>query len=372
MRTFLLCSLLITLIATATGYGLWAEDRPAAHYLSDLRIKLVANEGVPGDQGNLLAVEPQLVIGDFQSSQRLHLKLAAYLTEARNQGLLNAKTVVVLPEHIGSWLILNGEKDELYQATSAPEAMNWLMASNPLLFARALVHSKGPDRLHDARARMKAKSMATHYQQLFGGLAKEFGVTLVAGSIVLPEPYLKDGVLRTGAGSLYNVSLVFGADGRPLAEPQRQQFTPFSPRGAVIPEFKLIDTPAGRLAVLIGSDSWYPINYRTLEAKGVELIAIPASILGQDNWRQPWGGLQSKSQRNEIKLREGEVNEGDAWHRLTLEGQAASSHLRGTASVFLRSTLWNAGSNGQSFMIHQGQLNDPAPRHGARMLNLWL
>lgn len=219
---------------------------------------------------------------------------------------------------------------------------------------------------------MKARSMAADYQQLFGGLAKEFGVTLVAGSIVLPEPYLKDGVLRTGAGRLYNISLVFGADGRPLAEPQRQQFTPVSARGAITPEFKLVDTPAGRLAVLIGSDSWYPGNYRALEVQGVELIAIPASITGQDNWRQPWSGLQSKSQRDEITLRRGEVNEGEAWHRLTLEGQSGSSHLRGAVSVFLRSALWNSGSNGQSFITHQGQLNDPAPRHGARMLNLWL
>jgi hypothetical protein len=32
---------------------------------------------------------------------------------------------VVLPEHVGTWLMVSGEKDELYQA-SVEGAMNWL------------------------------------------------------------------------------------------------------------------------------------------------------------------------------------------------------------------------------------------------------
>jgi predicted amidohydrolase len=29
-------------------------------------------------------------------------------------------------------------------------------------------------------------------------------------------------------------------------------------------QLNVVDTPAGRLGILIGSDSWYPENYRTL------------------------------------------------------------------------------------------------------------
>jgi hypothetical protein len=86
--------------------------------------------------------------------------------------------------------MVSGEKDELYQATTLKEAMNWLAVSNPLKFLRALISAKGESRLDDAHLRMKAKGMAKDYQALFGGLAKEFNVTLVAGSIVLPEPSL--------------------------------------------------------------------------------------------------------------------------------------------------------------------------------------
>jgi hypothetical protein len=45
---------------------------------------------------------------------------------------------------------------------------------------------------------MKSKAMAKDYQALFGGLAKEFA-TLVAGSIVLPEPSIRDGQLMPAA-----------------------------------------------------------------------------------------------------------------------------------------------------------------------------
>lgn len=57
--------------------------------------------------------------------------------------------------------------------------------------------------------------MAEQYQTLFGGLAKEFGVTLVAGSIVLPEPAIDNGKLKLGSGPLYNSSVTFGSDGQP-------------------------------------------------------------------------------------------------------------------------------------------------------------
>jgi hypothetical protein len=171
MRKFLRFSFSMALLAAITAYAMWTADRPVGHYLSDLRIKLAVDQGIRADRGNLLGIQPELFPTDYQSPQRLHRKLAAYLQHARDQGLLNDKTIVVLPEHVGTWLMLSGEKDELYQATSLEEAMNWLAVSNPLKFARALISATGESRLDDAHLRMKAKTMARDYQALFGGLA---------------------------------------------------------------------------------------------------------------------------------------------------------------------------------------------------------
>ncbi|MEX0161741.1 carbon-nitrogen hydrolase family protein [Pseudomonas brassicacearum] len=376
MRKFLYLLFSVALIAALITYALWTTDRPAGHYLSDLRISLAVDQGTPADRGNLLGIQPELFPTDYQSPERLHRKLAAYLQTARDQGFLNAKTVVVLPEHIGTWLMVGGEKDELYQATTLKEAMNWLAVSNPLAFIQALVSAQGDSRLNDAYLRMKAERMAHDYQALFGGLAKEFGITLVAGSIVLPEPSVSDGELKIGRGALYNSSLVFASDGRPIGQPQRQRHPVFEQRdvlGADRPAaVQVIDTPAGRLGVLIGSDSWYPLHYRQLNEQGAQLIAVPAFIIGRDTWDKPWSGYKGLSTPSEVSLKPGEVSEGQAWHRLTLTGQLPISQARGGVSVFLRGQFWDSGSAGQSFISHNGQHFPDGNARGARLLNLWL
>ncbi|WP_024619706.1 carbon-nitrogen hydrolase family protein [Pseudomonas kilonensis] len=376
MRKFLYLLFSLALIAALITYALWTTDRPVGHYLSDLRIHLAVNQGTPADRGNLLGIQPELFPTDYQSPERLHRKLAAYLQAARDQGFLNAKTVVVLPEHIGTWLMVGGEKDELYQATTLKEAMNWLAVSNPLAFIQALVSAQGDNRLGDAYLRMKAERMAHDYQALFGGLAKEFGITLVAGSIVLPEPSVSDGELKVGRGALYNSSLVFGSDGRPIGQPQRQRHPVFEQQdvlGADHPGAPhVIDTPAGRLGVLIGSDSWYPLHYRQLNDQGAQLIAVPAFIIGRETWDKPWSGYKGLSTPSEVSLKPGEVSEGQAWHRLTLTGQLPISQARGGVSVFLRGQFWDSGSAGQSFISHNGQHFPDGNARGARLLNLWL
>ena len=376
MRKLLYLTFSMALVAVLASYAMWAADRPAGHYLSDLRIKLAVDQGTPADRGNLLGIQPELYPTDYQSPERLHRKLAAYLQQAQDQGLLNDKTIVVLPEHVGTWLMISGEKDELYQAPTLTEAMNWLAASNPLLFARAWLTAKGSNRLNDAHLRMKSKSMAKDYQALFGGLAKEFHVTLVAGSIVLPEPSIRDGQLKPGSGALFNSSVVFGRDGVPLGQPQRQMHPIFDQRDVLEGEdehaINVVVTPAGRLGILIGSDSWYPDNYRKLDAQGAQLVAVPAFVVGHNVWDQPWGGYKGSSTPSSVSLKPGEVSEGQAWHRLTLTAQPPANNALAGMSVFLRGQFWDKLSSGQSFLSSNGQQFADGEARGARLLNVWL
>ncbi|WP_338922320.1 carbon-nitrogen hydrolase family protein [Pseudomonas silesiensis] len=376
MRKLLYLTFSMALIAALTTYAMWAADRPVGHYLSDLRIDLAVDQGTPADRGNLLGIQPELFPTDYQSSERLHRKLAAYLQKARDQGLLNEKTIVVLPEHIGTWLMVSGEKDELYQANTLKEAMNWLAASNPLKFIRALIGARGDSRLDDAHLRMKAKGMAKDYQALFGGLAKEFQVTLVAGSIVLPEPSIIDGRLKIGGGALYNSSVVFGRDGLPIGQPQRQMHPVFDEHEVIAANGErtpsVVDTPAGRLGVLIGSDSWYPDAYRKLDAQGAEFVAVPAFVTGRGTWDKPWRGYKGLSTPGSVSLKAEELSEGQAWHHLTLTAQPPSSQAIAGMSVFLRGQFWDQGSAGQSFLSSNGQHFADGNARGARLLNLWL
>jgi predicted amidohydrolase len=223
---------------------------------------------------------------------------------------------------------------------------------------------------------MKAKGMARDYQALFGGLAKEFHVTLVAGSIVLPEPGIIDGTLKIGRGALYNSSVVFDPEGVPIGQPQRQ-LRPFFTENATDRTHderapNVFDTPAGRLGILIGRDSWYAKNYRKLDDQSVQLVAVPAFVAGRGAWDRPWRNERGDPSSGSISPIPGDLSEGQAWHRLTLTTQAPQSQAIAGVSVFLRGQFWDQGSAGQSFLSSNGQQFADGNAHGARLLNLWL
>ncbi|MEG1626393.1 nitrilase-related carbon-nitrogen hydrolase [Pseudomonas sp.] len=373
MRKLLLSALALIVIAALCGYGFWTERRPTGHYLSDLRIDLVMSEGVPTEHGNLLGVEPQLFPSDYQNLQRLHRKLAAYLEQARARGLVNARTIVILPEHIGTWLWARGEKNELYQITDRREAWKWLELSNPVSYGMAMLGAEGDDRRSDAHLRMKAQQMASDYQQVFGGLAKEFGVTLVAGSIVLPSPYVEHGTLHAGSGALYNSSLVFAGDGSVLGQPLRQQHPDSEVRRYISSGIdqppQVVQTPAGRLGVLIGSDSWYPSNQQQLANQSAQILANPAFLGGKGSWNGPWRGNRHQPLAASLPVKPGEISEAQAWQQLT---RNANPSGMSSMSVFLHGRFWDVVAEGQGFANHAGLNLQSSSASGARMLNLWL
>ena len=210
-------SILLAALSAAgclAAFLIWAERRPADHYLSDLR-SAISSEPVPAQpQGNLLLIRPQLYPLDYRSPAHLRLKLSAALDSARQAGLLAPDTLVALPEHIGTWLLARGEKVEFYQARSRQEVRDWLLLGNPLLAIEALLLNLDAERLDEALLRMKAAQMAEDYQQLFAGLAREYRITLLAGSILLPAPRIEGDRLRSGEGPLRNLSLVFSPQGQ--------------------------------------------------------------------------------------------------------------------------------------------------------------
>ncbi|WP_374980310.1 carbon-nitrogen hydrolase family protein [Pseudomonas solani] len=376
MRKLLIVLASALFAGVLVSYAIWTDERPVGHYLSDLRSEVALNLGEPGERGNLLGIQPELFAADYQSVDRLRLKLAAYLEKARSEGLLNERTIVVLPEHIGTWLVAAGEKNQVYSAHSLDDAMLWLAAANPMKLARALVAAEGKQRLVDALFRMKATRMAGDYQTLFGGLARDFGITLVAGSILLPEPRIEGGNLLAESGPLYNVSLVFDHKGLPIGQPQRKLYPIRDEQGftaaAGAEQLKVLDTPAGRLGVLICADSWYPAGYAALREQGVELLAVPAFLSGNGSWSKPWNGYNGAPTPADVKLRAGELSEGEAWQRLAMAGRLPDSGARAGLTVFLRGQLWDLGSDGPGLGTDANGTRVADAGRGARLLNIWL
>jgi hypothetical protein len=57
----------VVLAILLVSYALWTSKRHVGHYLTDLRIQLVVNDGQPSDRGNLLGIQPELFPTDYQS-----------------------------------------------------------------------------------------------------------------------------------------------------------------------------------------------------------------------------------------------------------------------------------------------------------------
>ncbi|MEH3023493.1 MAG: carbon-nitrogen hydrolase family protein [Pseudomonas oryzihabitans] len=332
---------LIALFAVLAG---WVAQRPAFHYLSDLRSSLavdLATAPNAASTGNLLGIEPELFALDYGNPERLRLKLDAYLDHARRLGLLGTHTVVVLPEHLGTPLALMGEKPEVYAAVRSEDAFHWLVLGNPLRFARAWFQAEGDQRLADGLLRMKAWDMASAYQQLFAGLARRYRVTLVAGSIVLPGPRLVEGELQVGNGPLRNVTLVFDPQGQPLGPALIRPLPGQDDGGDLSPPLLRLDTALGRLGVIQGSDTG---RVGVLDDPRVDVLAIPALASGATPAPAPF----------------------DA-QRLRAAG------IRAALEVQLHGRLWEWQAQGtsQGFTADAAAVADPA-RGGAKLINLRL
>lgn len=213
MRRLLILLVLACVLSALTGFLYWSKQRPSTLYLSDLRVNLSSEPRPETAVGNLLLLRPQLYPLDYQTPEHLRLVLSAALDQAAQAQLLSPATLLVLPEHIGTWLLGSHEKVEFYRARSRQEVRNWLLLGNPLLAVRVMLKHLDAERLDEALLRMKAERMAEDYQQLFSELAQTYQISILAGSILLPEPQVIDGQLRIGQGPLENISLVFSPNG---------------------------------------------------------------------------------------------------------------------------------------------------------------
>jgi predicted amidohydrolase len=257
MRKLLTPLIAAILVSCLTAYAVWTGERPRVHYLSDLRASLASDIGAASASGNLLVIRPELYPSDYRDPDLLRMKLVAALDQARARGLLNERTVVALPDHIGTWLLLRDEKHNLYQARTFAEGSRLLTLSHPTLLGR--LYLQGQD-LEEALLRAKARRMARDYQKLFERLAGQYRVTILAGSILLPSPSFRDGKLRAGHGDLVNLSLAFAPDGSVIGAPFSQPW----PEGSREESRQELDTPAGRVSILRSWKAGYPLNQVTL------------------------------------------------------------------------------------------------------------
>jgi predicted amidohydrolase len=359
-------------------YEFWRRHgRSLPHTPLNLNIQEIATFGHDTSQGNLIAVQPWLETADYANEYRFYAKMEGYFQAAYEQGWFNDKTIVALPEYIGTWLVACDEKAALYKAENLESAMRLMLLSNLGSFAATLPMAHGRDMVIDTLFRLKAQRMTAVYHKTFSHLARVYKVTIVAGSIVLPSPYVAAGTLVAGDGPLYNVSVLYRPNGRPdphlvhKVHPITAEL-PFTAAAAPL-HLPVFDTPVGRLAVLICADSWYPDVYDVLHRKGCDLIVVPNNLTPANIWQQPWGGYDPGPMPADVDEADvGRLMEGEAWLKYALAGRLASAGATHGLHVYFRGQVWDLGSDGRTIYIHNQTITQANHVPGASVTNFWL
>ncbi len=327
-------------------------------------------------RGNLLGIQPYMVLDDYASEEAFSTRLASYMNAAAQRGWLSERTIVVWPEYLGTWLVMVDEPAHVIRSATITAAMRSLVLRHPLAFAARFVSAREKDKTLASIFRLRAGTMCRAYQSVFSRLAASFRVTIVAGSILLPAPQVVGGKVAAGAGPLHNVSAVYRPDGSayPIlarkAYPISDEFNFVS--SAPQDEAPVYHTPAGRLGVLVCADAWYPSAYEPLKAAGVELIAVPIFGIGT-LWDGVWQGYNGAPAPADVDSGDiGYLTEGQANHKYALAGRLCGSGARCGINVCSRGALWNMDGNDCPGSAIYGDQVYETGRDCGGMLNLWL
>ncbi len=125
------------------------------------------------------------------------------------------------------------------------------------------------------------------YRETFSSLARLTGTWIVAGSAILPD-----------GDRVFNVAHVFDASGRLAGSQKKLHLLELERQWGLAAgaDLTLMKTPFGRLAVPICMDAMYFEPFRIMQARGVEVAALPAANPEPYNvWRVlrgPWARAQ--------------------------------------------------------------------------------
>lgn len=319
-------------------------------------VAIAAREiGVRSDR-SIIAVEPFLTPQAYRSPASLRATLRPYLERARSNGWIAPTTIIVFPEHIGTWLAVADSPALAYRARTLRTAMAAVFIDDPMRILKEFKAAREEGRLAAAIFRARSRRMAADYQYVFGTLAREYGVTVVAGSIALQDPRVEEGKILTGHGPIYNISAVFGPDGEPNPTlvvkrhpiPSESVFL----RGGEV-ETPSFETAAGRLGVLICADSWHPEEYAAV--RDADVIVVPAFLQANGAWSTPWRGYVTGEPDDIDTADIGEISEGDAWSKYAMPGRIGDTRAHTGVTAFLHGDLWDLGADGRTLAYARGR-----------------
>jgi predicted amidohydrolase len=368
-----------TLFLLMVVYLVWANTGIGSKTPQTLQLDITETYGDSSNRGNLVGIQAFMEPIDYASAENFSKKIRFYLEEARKKNwLIPNKTVVVFPEYFGTWLVTLNEKESIYQTPKIEEGLQTMVMRNMGKFFKIYINA--PDSVKDkvkySVFAMKAPAIARVYQEVFSALAKEYQVTIVGGSVLLPEPRVEYGVLKTGNGQLYNTSVIFEYDGQINSKLVKKAFPTADELGFICPvkpeSIPVFQTAIGRMGVLICADAWFSDAYKTLKNKEVDFVVTPSYSNGKGYWNKPWNGYSGAKTPEEASADVGKISLGEAWVKYSMGTRAKTeAGVKKGINVFLQGNLWDLGADGSTIVLSDSAHATPYIGKSA-LINLWL
>jgi hypothetical protein len=374
--------LLIFVVVVLAAYNIWAAMGRAAEQPVS---KLIAAKftyvsfGADSGKGNIIGIQPYLTAANYSTAANFKASVSVYFEQLKKGKHLTPKSIVVLPEYIGTWLVAVNEKEALYQPQTMKDAMATLVSSNFFKFISLYYNAPAKDKTKYALFSMKGEKMAAIYEAVFSDLAKEFNCTIAAGSIALPGAFINSSghLETTTSGEIFNTAAVFGNDGTiipPLVKKifpvnDEQSFSACGKQDQV----PVYHTSAGRMALLICADSWFPKAYQKITGKA-DFIVIPSFGSMDTTWQAPWGGYNGFAAPADVDTAlYHKITEGDAWVKYSMGKRAPQAGIHYGMNVFFTGTLWDLKTEGRVLVLNNDSLTVLKPLAGqGRMVNLFI
>jgi predicted amidohydrolase len=368
------------MLGTLSAYLIWAytgrTPPPIATQLQiDRTIVVNSNSG----KGNVIGINTWMEPADYASREHFFAKLDGYLNSCKEKNWLDSKTTVLFPEYIGTWLVLEGEKKNVYTAETIDDALTHFVITNYFRYIASWFMS--PDSATNKMAHSifatKAKKMADTYTNVFSRLAKKYQVTIIAGSILLQSPRIKNNKIMVRNGSLENVSAVFNPDGSIQPALTRKSFPTADELPFTIPfrnaNQPMYDLPIGKTSVMICADAWYPQAYQAIQPENPRFIAVPSYTPTDGSMQKGWDGYSGFEAPADIQKEDiGNITLRDAWLKYTMPTRIRQINVPFGMTASLRGKLWDLGSDGEPIIYNRGEVICPPPGEGASLVCLWL
>lgn len=249
----------------------------------------------------LVAVQMRLSLDDYWTVEAFRTKIQGLMEQAAAQLNPNVPALVVFPEDLGLLLVVQGLREQLSSVQTMRAA---IVAAVRIHFTRALwVRARHRLSWVPALFRLRHKVIAAAYFDVFSEMANRYGVYLVAGSVILPQYPLIDGMVCWQDGptsrGVYNSSFLFGPDGKVIGRQDKVHLIDLESDAALhlsrsaVSGLRVFATELGRVGIAICLDSFQAEVAARLEQQGAEILVQPSANPGPWTQEQQQEWLES-------------------------------------------------------------------------------